>query len=135
MADIFGNEPDSYRIVRDLQADGRWDDYQKSQSLLRFGTDEVRHDFGSLGKGHESLNSDQMRASESAQAVGFLTNNTLAIQTFIDNVLYTAYRLPRYVSSTPISTPVPVTMGSRCRTESAVRGASALTGTTFRVRP
>ena len=44
------------------------------------------------------------RATEDAQAVGYLTNNLLAIQTAIDEVMYTAYRLPDYVH---INTAIP----------------------------
>ena len=32
------------------------------------------------------------RATQDVQAIGFLTNNMLAIQTMIDEIMYTAYR-------------------------------------------
>ena len=100
MPDIFGNQPDDYTLVRDLHAAGEWDRYQADNSALRFGrADAGRHDFNALGSG-----APYERAAETASAVGFLTNNVLAIQTMVDEILYTAYRLPMFVS---INTNIP----------------------------
>ena len=54
-----------------------------------------QHDFTALGGGIPGWM--QQRASEDAQAVGYLTNNLLAVQTMIDEIMYTAYRLPQFV--------------------------------------
>ena len=92
--DIFGRMPSDYTWVRTLQEDNRWNDYQADIASQRAGALPY-HDFNALGAGapaglHE-------RATEDMQAMGYLTNNLLAIQTMIDEILYTAYRLPQFV--------------------------------------
>ena len=94
MPDIFGRERGDYRHIRaidDQMGETAWERNQDRliQSRVRQpGQDQVsRHNFEILG-----------RAPQDASAVGFLTNNLLAIQSVADEILYTAYRLPQYVS-------------------------------------
>ena len=94
MPDIFGREAHDYTLVRDLQEAGQWDAYQRSQAQRR-NASVPRHDFNALGSG---VPNEYHRSGDDAQAIGFLTNNMLAIQTMVDEVLYTAYRLPMFVS-------------------------------------
>ena len=91
MPDIFGREPEEYTLVRALQESGQWERHQQGyvDRARMYGVVTRPHDFQALNV--------QTRATEDAQAVGFLTNNLLAIQTMIDEIMYTAYRLPEYV--------------------------------------
>ena len=93
MPDIFGNEAEDYTLVRDLQSMNVWDRHQQGQADRRPMSNPV-HDFNALGAG---VPVQYQRASEDAQAFGFLTNNMLAIQTQIEEVMYTAYRLPNFI--------------------------------------
>ena len=93
MPDIFGREPQDYNLVRDLQESENWEAYQSQQAEIR-STSTPTHDFNALEAG---VPPEFQRATEDAQAVGFLTNNMLAIQTMIDEIMYTAYRLPNYI--------------------------------------
>ena len=52
------------------------------------GITTTPHDFDGL----------QTRAIQDQSAVGFLTTNLLAIQTMMDEVMYTAYRLPDFIA-------------------------------------
>ena len=93
MPDIFGREPEQYTLVRALQESQQWDRYQRANAERR-PTSLPQHNFGALGQG---VPLELTRATEDAQAVGYVTNNLLAIQTMIDEIMYTAYRLPEYV--------------------------------------
>jgi hypothetical protein len=101
MPDIFGRQPGDYQLIRDLHKRGQWDAYQAENSELRFGSPKFKHDFNALGAASKQ---QQERAAESASASGFLTNNMLAIQTMVDEIMFTAYRLPMFVS---INTNIP----------------------------
>ena len=92
MADIFGRTQDDYKIVRQRVKDGTWD---RTQARLAERRPESlpKHDFNAFGSG---VPRQHARATEDQQALGFLTNNMLAIQTMIDEIMYTAYRLPDY---------------------------------------
>ena len=100
MADIFGREREDYALVRALDEAKAWERYQ-AQNAQRRQYAEPQHSFLALEAGvPDSLK----RATEDAQALGYLTNNLLAIQTAIDEIMYTAYRLPMFVS---INTSIP----------------------------
>ena len=106
MPDIFGKEPRDYEWVRYLQSEGLWEDHQRAQQdLVRFEINKAvaLHDFNAIG----TRSQIQTRAIEDQSAIGFLTNNLLSLQTAVDNIMYTAYRLPEFVS---INTNI--TMGS-----------------------
>lgn len=93
MADIFGRTQDDYTLLRDLHSDGRLEGYEAGNAAKRPNA-APRHDFNGLGSG---VPAEFQRAADDAQALGFLTNNLLAIQSVVDEVLYTAYRLPQFV--------------------------------------
>ena len=57
-------------------------------NLRSHGIQSGPHDFEAL----------QVRAVDDAQVLGFLTNNLLAIQSAVDEVLYTDYRLDSFLS-------------------------------------
>ena len=94
MADIFGKNPQDYTIYRDMKEAGVWDNYQRDESHKRW-SGLPHHDFTALGGG---TSPQYHRAGEDASAVGYLTNNLLAIQTAVDEVLYRGYRLPEFIS-------------------------------------
>ena len=104
MPDIFGKEPRDYEWVRYLQGENLWDEHQRALvDLVRFETNNavIPHDFSALGTRGQL----QQRAIDDQTAIGFLTNNLLSIQTAIDEIMYTAYRLPEFVS---INTNIPI---------------------------
>ena len=94
MPDIFGREAHDYAHIRDMQAEGLWERHQQAHAELRPAS-LPQHDFTALASG---VPAELQRATQDQQAVGFLTNNMLAIQSMADEVLYTAYRLPDFVS-------------------------------------
>jgi len=100
MPDIFGNTAESYELVRALQEAQAWNRYEEDMAQ-QCGFINPTHDFSALESG---IPVEFQRASQDQQAVGYLTNNMLAIQTFIDEILYTRYRLPQFVS---INTSIP----------------------------
>ena len=93
MADIFGREPDDYQFVRALKEADAWERYVQQNASRRPGASPL-HNFDALGTG---VPPEYQRAAEDAQAVGYLTDNLLSLQTVADEVLYTAYRLPDFV--------------------------------------
>ena len=93
MPDIFGRNPEDYPFVRALHENNQWERYQRANADRR-PNGEPQHNFNALGAGSPQ---GMERAAEDAQALGFLTNNLLSIQTMIDNIMYTAYRLPAFV--------------------------------------
>ena len=97
MPDIFGKEPRDYEWVRYLKSEGLWEEHQRSlQELVKFetGREVESHNFGAIGAKRQM----QTRAIEDQSAIGFLTNNLLSIETAKDEIMYTAYRLPEFVS-------------------------------------
>lgn len=93
MPDIFGREQEDYTLIRDLTEAGQWERHERANAGRRpEATPE--HDFNSLGAG---VPAEYTRASEDQQAYGFLTNNMLSVQSMIDEIMYTAYRLPEFV--------------------------------------
>ena len=93
MPDIFGREAGDYEVVRALQDANQWDAYQRGAAEQRPGSAPT-HDFNALGGGVPEI---YQRATQDQQAVGYITNNLLAIQTMVDEILYTAYRLPQFI--------------------------------------
>ena len=97
MADIFGREPGDYEVVRFMQDEGVWDEYQRQEAETRaYATGH--HDWDALGSWSGGVPAPYERATQDAQAVGFVTNNLLSIQTFVDEILYTRYRLPDFIA-------------------------------------
>ena len=93
MADIFGKEREFYSVVRAHVDAGTWDRQQASVAQ-RWPNSAPQHDFNAYGGGtYKPLE----RATEDQQALGYVTNNMLAIQTMIDEIMYTAFRLPTFV--------------------------------------
>ena len=104
MPDIFGKEPRDYEWVRYLQAENLWEEHQRAlieQARFEVNKMVAPHDFNAIGTRAQI----QQRAIEDQSAIGFLTNNLLSIQTQIDEIMYTAYRLPEFVS---LNTTIPV---------------------------
>lgn len=93
MADIFGREAHDYEVVRALQEENQWEGYQASNTAFLSGVTNPAHDFNALG----SHVGEAHRAAEDAQSVAYLTNSLLALQTMVDEIMYTAYRLPAWV--------------------------------------
>ena len=93
MPDIFGREPQDYEVVRMMREEQTWDRYQQWHGERR-PVAEPRHNFAGLGSG---VPVEFSRAAEDGQSLGYLTNNMLAIQTMVDEIMYTAYRLPMFV--------------------------------------
>ena len=88
MPDIFGRERHDYahiRAIDDQMGDAAWERHQQSLATQR-GSQVQPHCF------------DVQRAPQDATAVGFITNNMLAIQSVADEILYTDYRLPEFIS-------------------------------------
>ena len=93
MPDIFGRNPEDYEVVRNRVREGTYDRALANNARIRPAAQPL-HDFDAWGSG---VPKDQERATQDVQAIGFLTNNMLAIQTMIDEIMYTAYRLPEFV--------------------------------------
>ena len=94
MPDIFGRDRADYTHIRAMDeqlGQEAWNQHQDglavTRALVNGGVAPSRHDFDMLG-----------RAPQDATAVGFITNNMLAIQSVADEILYTDYRLPLFVS-------------------------------------
>lgn len=118
MPDIFGRERHDYSHIRALDATGEgvWERHQNGLALMR-GSDIPHHDFNALGMSGADAQRMALpttvqpqyralaeRAEPNAQAIGYVTNNLLAIQGMVDEVLYTEHRLPEFV---PLNTMIP----------------------------
>ena len=99
MPDIFGKNQDDYKHLAAMDEQQRAD--YNAYNLEMRGAFAQPHNFNGLEQG---VPQEYQRAADDAQAVGFLTNNLLAIQAAVDEVLFTAYRLPMFVS---INTTIP----------------------------
>ena len=93
MPDIFGRNPEDYEIVRHRVREGTYDRALETNARMRPAAQPL-HDFNAWGAG---VPQEHERATQDVQAMGFLTNNMLAIQTMVDEIMYTAYRLPEFV--------------------------------------
>ena len=98
--DIFGRNQSDYtylQAVKDSGVDPK--EYLRSSASSKWGTNSKTHNFAALNEG-----SLYTAFEGSAQVVGFVTNNLQAIQSMIDEILYTEYRLPEFI---PVITDVP----------------------------
>lgn len=93
MADIFGKTPDDYTYQVKLREKGKFDAWQHRWAQYNPAS-TPHHDFNALGAG---VPTEYQRATQDAQALGFITNNLLAIQAQVDEILYTKFRLPMFV--------------------------------------
>lgn len=101
MPDIFGRQPEDYAYLRALdEADltDRWvEDHARAYGVAA----GQGLNFEALGNPVPGL---EHRAVDAAtEALGWVTNNMLAVQMMIDEILYTAFRLPMFV---PINTAI-----------------------------
>ena len=92
MPDIFGNNEPDYSYIQQLRAVNEWDGYQARNAEMR-PTSNPTHDFNAL-----RVRQEQDRATDDAAAAGYITNNLLAIQSYVDEILFTTYRLPMYLA-------------------------------------
>ena len=105
MPDIFNRTEEDYSYRAALREIGAHERYEQANHA-RVPHAIPRHDFNALGAG---VPEQYQRASQDQQALGFLTNNLLAIQAMVDEILYTDYRLPSFLS---INTNIPEGAGS-----------------------
>lgn len=102
MSDIFGREIEDYKHLRALKELG--------YDVNRYLTDRANsmrqppHNF-SIAKG----GNDVLRQETSAQVVGYATNSLQAIQSMVEEILYTEHRLPDLI---PMDMSVPETAAS-----------------------
>ena len=91
MPDIFGRNALDYQHLRDMHSEAATvlNTYLQNQA-----SGGQRHDFAALRR----------FANEEAQPVGYLTDNLQAIQSLVEEVLYTDFRLDDFV---PIVTNIP----------------------------
>ena len=95
MSDIFGRNPDDYEVIRARREAGALDEWMAREAERR-GVGP--HDFSAFGAmSREAAVSD-------AQASGYITNNMMAIQTAVDEIMYREFRLPEMLS---INTSIP----------------------------
>ena len=92
---IFGKEPGDYALQRALDEDGELNAYHRAHNARTGVHTSETEVWNALGAG---VPAQYERAGQDAQAYGYLTNNLLAIQAEIDEVLYTSYRLPEWVA-------------------------------------
>lgn len=94
MPDIFGREQHEYRHYRAIGDDGLLERHQAAHAAHfadKLGTDpSLRHDFNALGP-------VETRSAVNAQAIGYVTDNLLAITGMIEEILYTGYRADEFV--------------------------------------
>ena len=93
MADIFGREEADYKVVQTLKKHDVWERHQQAR-IAQSGGVASPMNFNALQAGPPP---EYHRANENAQAFGFMTDNLLAIQTMVDEILYTKHRLPDLV--------------------------------------
>ena len=94
MPDIFGRHQEDYQSVSAFVEGGQWEARQQAMAQIRPHALHQVHNFNTLGQGIPDM---YQRAEPNAQAVGFMTDNLLAIQTMVDEILYLKYRLPDYI--------------------------------------
>ena len=92
MADIFGRNQEDYAYIRYLQEKNLLERYEQDLRTLYPASEPLS--FNTLEAG---IPKKYQRATEDAQALGYITDNLLSIQTQADDILYTAYRLPMWV--------------------------------------
>ena len=96
MPDIFGHEALGYSHMRDMHALAPevLEAYLTQQAQASRGR---RHDFN-------ALNGEQRVNMAEAEPIGYMTDNLQTVQAFVEEVLYTDYRLDEFL---PIITNVP----------------------------
>ena len=106
MPDIFGRERRDYEHIRALDdaGEGLYERHAEAHANAMGLPDGASHDFDALGsaerQGYQNLggeDSEQHRSAINAQAIGFATTNMLAIQSVVDEILYTGYRGDEFV--------------------------------------
>jgi len=101
MPDIFGREPFDYEHIRKA-VDAFGQDAYRSSMQERARTRGIPpHNFDALTEFRHRNVTD---AEANAQAVSFVTNNLQAIQSMIEEILYTEFRLDEFI---PIKTDIP----------------------------
>ncbi len=95
MPDIFGREQHQYKFLVALATKKLLDSHM--QQLAAHGR---VHDFNALSQRQVPLNDTEVNA----QAIHFVTNNMQAIQSMVEEILYTDFRLDSYF---PIVTNIP----------------------------
>ena len=94
MPDIFGRHPEDYTYLRALREAELLERWQNDMGVS-YGIPNARLNFEALGNPVPGL---EHRATDAAtEALGWVTNNMLAVQMMIDEILYTAFRLPMFV--------------------------------------
>lgn len=88
--DIFGRSESDYKHINRLKDMGAYETRQQALAAQR-GSVPSPHNFQALGAG---VPAQYHRAEPNAQALGFITDNLLAIQAQVDEILYTKHRLP-----------------------------------------
>ena len=112
MADIFGRKPEDYKFIQSMTTEA-WTEYQSKQAELR--PDARRHhDFRALGSGPPK---DSLDKPESLQAVLWLSDHIIAMQTMIDEILLDSWRIPRWVALNDDVAPGAAHYGARRHTE------------------
>ena len=94
MPDIFNRNAEDYSYRQALTEFQACERYEQANHA-RFPHATPQHDFNALGAG---VPVEFQRASQDQQALGYLTNNLLAIQAAVDEILYTDYRLPSFLA-------------------------------------
>ena len=96
--DIFGREQNDYRHLRELEQRSGQATVTEYLTAGAQAVGRTAHSFTALGGvTHRAFEGE-------AQVLGFLTNNLQAIQSVIDEILYTEHRLPEFI---PIISDVP----------------------------
>ena len=103
MPDIFGRERHEYEHVRALDdvGEGLYERHAEAHANALGLRNGARHDFDALGAGTrlgmEQLEGEQHRTAINAQAIGYTTDNLLAVQSMVDEILYTGYRGDEFI--------------------------------------
>ena len=99
MPDILGREQNQYNFLKAL-TDKKMLDAHNHQLGLR----GMVHDFNALPSKHNPVQVPLNDVEANAQAVHFVTNNLQAVQAFVEEILYTDFRLDAFI---PIITNIP----------------------------
>ena len=88
MPDIFGRERHEYSHIAAIAQMGEnaWDQHQRALAAQR-GENVRPHDFQAL----------RVRAVNDGPSIAWFQSNLMAIQSAVDEIMYTEYRLPEMV--------------------------------------
>lgn len=116
MPDILGRDQNDYKMYKALAAKKLLDAH-----MQQLGARGRQHNFDALPSINNPVRMPMNDDESAAQAMTFLTNNLQAIQSFVEEILYTDFRLDEYF---PILTSIPegATTYSFKRTNSYGRG-------------